>query len=438
MAKLDLLIENAAEILTCAGPATGLTGAALNRAEVIAGGSIAGDQGRIVAIGAAESLRAGNDFAQELDASGRLVSPGFVDAHSHLLYGGDRCCEYGAKLSGEISGANLESGINSTIRATRAADDGFLVRQALADLDIALSHGTTTFEAKTGYGLNQSHEIRLLRLTAGLEHPIDIIPTFLGAHVLPDDYAGRREDYVQLVIGMLPEAAKYSRYCDVACDPACFTPEECLRIGRRARELGMEIRVHADQTGDGEGARVAAELGAASADHLDQSSQAGLEAMAAAGTVGIFFPGVTLHMMEMTPALDGHTLGEAEKPYMPLAVRRAIDAGVAVAISADFNPGSCPSISMQTMMQLAARLYRLSYAEVWNMSTLNPAVSLGLGHDRGSLEVGKRADILIWDIDCHERAINRFGNNMVGTVILNGEVVVADQKPLSPRPSPQT
>lgn len=428
MTDVDLLIVNAAEIITSAGPKTGLTKEALNEVCLIKDGAIAVRDGRIIRVGATSELVSECNAKTTIDASGRLVSPGLVDAHSHLLYGGDRCCEYGDKLSGATSGANLGAGINSTIGATRQTGDDTLVAQALSDLDIALTHGTTTFEAKTGYGLTHAHEIRLLKLTAGLRHEIDIVPTFLGAHVLPDDYADRRQDYVQAVYDMLPEAAKHARYCDVACDPACFTPEECLYIGRRARELGMEIRVHADQTGPGHGAEVAAELMAASADHLDQSTQAGLEALASAGTVGIFFPGVTLHMLEMTPPLDGETLGHAEKPYMPLAVRRAINAGVVTAISADFNPGSCPSISMQVMMQLAARLYRLSYAEVWNMSTLNPAVSLGFGDDRGSIECGKRADLLIWDVDNHQRVINRFGHNMVNTVIINGETVVRDQR----------
>ncbi len=419
-----MLIIGAGELVTCAGPPGGLTGAALDRLDTLKDGAIAVSGDRIMAVGhsaeIADAFRAGRC----IDAKGGLVSPGFVDAHSHLLHAGDRCGEYEDKIRGRIRGANLESGINATIRATRAASDEALRAQAYADLDQALLYGTTTLEAKTGYGLSRAHELRLLRLTAELDHAVDVIATFLGAHVVPDDFADRRADYVELVIDMLPDAAKLSRYCDVACDPACFTAQECVRIGRRARELGMQVRVHADQTGDGGGAMIAAQLQAASADHLDQASMAGLTAMAAAGTVGIFFPGVTLHMLEMTPPLLANGVGEADKPYMPDAVRRAIDAGVVAAISADFNPGSCPSISMQMMMQLAARLYRLSYAQVWNMSTLNPAVSLGLAADRGSLEPGKRADILIWNEGDHRRVINRFGTNMVDTVVKSGRVVV--------------
>lgn len=432
MNTADLIITNASEVITCSGPTTGLTGHELGKLEVIEDGAVAITDGRIAAVGTTVEIASQYEAKETLDASGRLVSPAFVDAHSHLLYGGNRCCEYEGKLTGTVIGANLESGINSTIKATRATSDEGLIEQALGDLDAALLHGTTTFEAKTGYGLSREHELRMLKLTAELEHTVDLIPTFLGAHVLPDEYANRRNEYVQLVIDMLPDAAKYSRYCDVACDPACFTQEECLKIGMRAKELGMDIRIHADQTGDAGGAKLAAILSAASADHLDQSSEEGLKAMAVVGTVGIFFPGVTFHMLEMVPPLEKDGVGSAEKPYMPFAVRRAIDAGVVTAISADFNPGSCPCISMQMIMQLAARLYRLSYAEVWNMATLNPAVSLGFGDDRGSLELDKRADILIWDVQDHQTAINRFGENKVRTVLKDGQVVVQDGGLVSP------
>ncbi len=427
MQDADILIINASELVTCAGPVTGRIGDDLGKLDIVRDGALAIRGDRIVAVGPTDAVLAGWRATETIDAGHRLVSPGFVDAHSHLLFGGDRCCEYEGKVKGRIQGANLETGINATIQATRRADDRTLVEQALSDLDEALLYGTTTLEAKTGYGLSRDHELRLLRLTSGLRHDIDILPTFLGAHVLPDEYRNRRDEYVQLVIDMLPEVLPYTTSCDVACDPACFTAAECLRIGRRARELGMTLRVHADQTGDAGGAAVAAALGAASADHLDQSSEEGLRAMAAAGTVGIFFPGVTFHMLEMVPPLTEDGIGVAEKPYMPQSVRRALQAGVVLAISADFNPGSCPSISMQMMMQMAMRLFRLSYAEVWNMSTLNPAVSLGLAADRGSLEPGKRADVLIWNEVDHRRAVNRFGSNRVDTVMKSGRVVVRGQ-----------
>jgi len=424
--EADLVILGAGEVITCRGPAGGVTGAGLERLEVIENGALAIRDGRILAVGPTSEIEAGYRAPSRIDADGRLVSPGLVDPHSHLLFAGDRSAEYEEKIAGRIVGANLERGISVTIRATRAASDEALVGQALRDLDVALAHGTTTIEAKTGYGLDRESELRLLRLTAGLRHPVEVVPTFLGAHIVPEAYATRREDYVRLMIDMTPEVAGLAEYYDVSCDPSCFTAEECRRMGEAARRHGLGIRVHADQTGDAAGAALAAELGAASADHLDYASPEGLRAMAGAGTVAVFLPAVTFHLMEMTAGVTGGEIGEPQKPFMPLAVRRAIDAGAVVALSADYNPGSAPTPSMQIVMQLAARLYRLSYARIWHMCTLNAAVSLGRGHDRGSLEPGRRADVLIWTEPDHRRIINRFGYNMVDRVLVAGRTVVRD------------
>lgn len=423
---VDLLIRNAGELLPCAGPATGIAGSALQRLEVVKGGAVAVRDGRIVAVGLGEGIEHRYPSHEVIDADGALVTPAFADPHSHLLYGGTRHVEYEAKVTGKGTPPGLESGINYTVRHTREASDEALVAQALGDLDVMLEHGTTTLEAKTGYGLDRDTELRLLRLTAGLRHPIEVITTYLGAHVLPTDYAARRAEYVDLVIGLLPEAAKYAEYCDVCCDPIGFTFEECLRIGNAARALGLGIRVHADQTGNWRGAELAAQLGAASADHLDYTTDEGFAALARAGTVAVLFPGVTLHMTEMTPKVAPSGLLPAEKPFMPQVARRAVESGCVVALSTDYNPGSCPTQSMQMVMQLAARLFRLSYAEIWNMCTLNAAAAVGRGHDRGSLEPGKRADILIWKVPEHGLVINRFGTNLIDKVVVGGTLAVAD------------
>lgn len=424
--NVDLIIRNAGELLTCAGPAQGLAGDALKRVAMIKNGALAVHDGRIVAVGTTSEIEQQHKARELIDADGALVSPGFVDPHSHLLYGGTRHQEYESKVTGSGTPPGLQSGINYTVRHTRNASDRDLVGQALADLDIMLEHGTTTLEAKTGYGLDRDTELRLVRLTAALDHPVDVVATFLGAHVLPSDHADRRDQYLDLVIDLLPEAARYAEYCDVCCDPVSFTFDECLRVGEAASKLGMGIRVHADQTGEFRGALLAAKLNAVSADHLDYTTDEGFAAMAKAGTTGILFPGVTLHMCEMTPKAVGDALVPAEKPFMPLVARRAIDSGCIIALSTDYNPGSCPTPSMQMVMQLAARLFRLSYAEIWNMCTLNAAVSLGRGHDRGSLEPGKRADIVIWKVPEHGLVINRFGVNLVDRVLVGGEVMVAD------------
>lgn len=186
----------------------------------------------------------------------------------------------------------------------------------------------------------------------------------------------------------------------------------------------MKVRLHADQHGDARGGLAAAALSASGADHLDYTTDEGFRAMAEAGTVATFLPGVTLHLCEMTPRFAGSALGEAEKPFLPLVVRRAIEAGVVAALSTDYNPGSCPTPSMQMVMALAARLFRLGYAEIWNMCTLNAARALDLSHDRGSIEAGKRADLVIWNVATHGMVINRFGVNLADTVIANGSIKV--------------
>jgi imidazolonepropionase len=428
---VDLVICHAAELLTCSGPETGLAGAALDKADIIRDGALAIRDGRIVAVGGTAAVMAACRPAQVIEAEGALVTPAFVDPHSHLLYGGTRHVEYEAKVTGRSSGPGLQSGINYTVARTRAASDAELVAQALADLDVMLAHGTTTLEAKTGYGLDRDTELRLLRLTRGLRHPVEIVTTYLGAHVLPADHAGRREDYLKLVVDLLPQAAQLAEYCDVACDPVSFTYDECLRVGEAARALGMAIRVHADQTGPARGAELAAALQAHSADHLDYTSDAGFAAMAKAGTVGIIFPAVTLHMCEMTPKTNGHDLIPAEKPFMPQMARRAVESGCVIALSTDYNPGSCPTPSMQMVMQLAARLFRLSYAEIWNMCTLNAAASLRRGHDRGSLSVGKRADVIVWSVPEHGLVINRFGVNLVDKVLVGGRLMVDGGQPFA-------
>ncbi|MBI3375578.1 MAG: imidazolonepropionase [Betaproteobacteria bacterium] len=426
MAKcnVDRLIVNANELLTCRGPQEGIRGAALRKIEAIADGALAIQGEHIAAVGTSAEISAQYTAPEVIDAGGRLVTPSLVDSHSHLLYGGTRHEEYEAKVTQRTPAMPLDGGIRYTVRKTREASDRALVEQALRDLDVMLCHGTTLLEAKTGYGLEREQELRLLRLTAGLRHPLQVVPTFLALHVLPQEYAGRRRAYLEQALAALPEAARLAAYCDVSCDPICFTYDECEEVARAAHALGMKIRVHADQTGDARGALLAARLQASAADHLDYASDDGLRAMADAGSVATLLPGVTLHMCEMTPRFDGAALASAEKPFMPLVARRAIEAGAVIALSTDYNPGSCPSPSMQMVMQLAARLYRLSYAEIWNMCTLNAACALDVSRDRGSLEPGKRADIVIWSVPVHGMVINRFGVNLADTVIASGRIVV--------------
>jgi imidazolonepropionase len=329
-------------------------------------------------------------------------------------------------VRGRVNPAGRLTGIRYTVAQTRKASPAALRRQALADLDTMLAHGTTTVEVKSGYGLDRDTELRLLRVAASLRHPVQTVTTYLGAHVVPTEYLDRRDDYVDLVIETMPEAKRYAEYCDLCCDPNCFTQDECRRMAKAAIALGYRLRVHADQNGPAGGAELAAELGASSADHLDHISAAGIRAMARRGTVGVLVPGVTYHMAEMIPRVEGRRLVPATRPFWPRLVRRMIGGGMRLALAADYNPGSSPTQSMQAVMQLAARFYRLGYAEIWHMSTINAACALDRGDDRGSLEVGKRADIVIWKVPEHGMVINRFGVNLVDIVVKDGRVVVRD------------
>jgi len=433
--RADLIIEHIGELATCAGPADGVRDADLRRLETIQDGAIAVRDGLIAAVGRTDRVAGAYDAAERIEARGQLVSPGLVDSHSHLVHAGSRHDEWEYKVTGGEAAPGLQGGIHRSVGWTREADDATLAAHAHADLDEMAAHGTTTLEAKTGYGLDRENELRLLRITAGLQHPIEVIPTFLGAHVPPKEYLDKTDVYVDQVIEMLPDAAKLAAYCDVCCDPIGFTRPQCRRIGERAHDLGMAIRVHSDQTGDYEGALLAAELAAASADHADYTTDEGFAAMAKAGTAAVLVPGVTYHMLEMTPALEDGVLGPAEKPFLPRMARRAIESGCIVALSTDYNPGSCPTLSLQTVMQAAARLYRLNYAEIWHMVTLNAAVSLGRGHDRGSLEPGKRADIVLWRVPEHGMVIHRFGTNLVDRVLIGGRTVVANGRRLNGSPA---
>lgn len=426
---IDLLVTHAGELITCRIDHHRGKGGDPPEFEIIPDGAVAIDKERIINVGeTSKLLQQYSDYEEHLDAQGMLVSPGLVDCHSHLLYAGSRHGEYERLISNRSGkGAPLDNGIRYTVSKTREAGEDSLRHQALADLDIMLSHGTTTLEVKTGYGLDHDTELRLLRIQHSLKHKIDLISTYLGAHVLPDGYQSRRSDFVDLVVNTLPEAKEYAEYCDVCCDPIGFTKMECTQICESAIKLGFRMKVHADQTGNAGGAELAAQFKATSADHLDYISPVGISEMVKSGTVGVLLPSVTFHMMEMISRVEDGQLTPAAKAFMPLLITRLIESGMRLAISADYNPGSSPSQSMQMAMQTAARLYRLNYAEIWHMSTIHAASALDRQNDRGSIEKGKRADLVIWKVPDHGMVINRFGVNLVSTVVKNGKIVIHKQ-----------
>jgi len=349
------------------------------------------------------------------------VLPGFVDPHTHLPFAGWRAGEFVERLRGATyeTIAAGGGGILSTVRETRRAGIDDLVLLGRERCDRMLAHGTTTAEAKSGYGLTFEDELKQLRVVRRLHeiHPIDLVPTFLGAHALPPEFRDDREGYLREVTGrMIPEVARegLARFCDVFVEHGAFTVEEGERVLRAAASHALVPRVHADQRSDGGGAALAARLGAASADHLDHTGEAGIAALAAAGTSAVLLPGAAFFLR------DGH-----DAP-----ARRLIEAGVPVALATDFNPGTCPTEVMPPILSLACLRLGMDPAEAITAATLNAAHALRLADRIGSLEVGKMADLQIVEVPDHRHLAYRFGGNFCRTVVKEGRIVVRDGRVL--------
>jgi len=426
MIQADLLIHSAAQLLTLAseGPKRG---AAMGGMSIIEDGAVAVKDGLVVLVGPTAEVRGQVTAAEEIDASGKVVMPGFVDPHTHLVFAGDRAGEFEQRVKGatylEIMAAG--GGIMSTVRATRAASVEQLVEESRARLDRMLAHGTTTAEAKTGYGLDTENELKMLEAIRRLdaEHPVDLVPTFLGAHAVPEEYEGCTDDYVDLVIEeMLPMVKsqisnpKAQSFCDVFCDEGAFTLEQSRRVLEAAvssydvtaQALGFGLKIHADEFKPLGGTRLAVELGAISADHLVCTPDDEIELLAGSDTIAVALPG--------TPFGLGH------HEYTP--ARRIIDAGGALALATDLNPGTCWCESMQFIIALACRFMRMTPAEAIVAATINAAHTIGLGHRVGSLEVGKKADVVVLDAPDYRHLAYRFGVNLVDKVIKAGELAV--------------
>ncbi len=346
----------------------------------------------------------------EINGEGRLLTPGLVDCHTHILFGGSRPEEFFRRLSGESyeSIAKAGGGILSTVASTREASDADLIAGAFSRLERFLEFGVTTVEIKSGYGLSLEQELRLLTLAKNLDHPIEIIPTFLGAHTVPKEFRDRREEYVQLVIEkMLPEAKKLSSFCDVFCEEGAFNLQEARQILAAAKKLGMQVKVHADQLTNGGGAKLAAELGAVSADHLEQIDEAGMKAMAKAGTVGVLLPGAVFSLGKRT--------------YPP--ARKMLDAGMKLALSTDCNPGTSHTENLPFMMTLAALEMGMNIEEIWPAVTFHAAQALGLS-DRGQIRPGARADLVLWEAEAPEDLAYHYASVQTHSVLIAGKKVL--------------
>ena len=425
----DLLIEGAAAVATLAG---GLRrGAAQRDAAVLSGGGlcVAAWGGRILAVGRQADVHRqieaeghSLDAFERLDARGGLVTPGLVDAHTHLLFAGTREPEWQMRARGagylEILAAG--GGILSTVAATRAASDEELLAGGRARLAQMLANGTTTVEAKSGYALDVAGELRLLELTDRLDHegPMDMVPTFLGAHAVPAEFRTRpdgTEAYVAHVIGeQLPAVAAQgiALSCDVFCEKGVFDDRQSRRILAAASEAGLDVRLHADELAPSGGAELAAELGCLSADHLAAPSEEGVAALVRAAEAGR--PVVATLLPATSWFLGKHHFAPA---------RRFIDAGVPVALATDLNPGTSPTLSLPLVMSIACIEMGLTPAEALAAVTINAAGALGLAAEIGSIEPGKRADLVVWDVPAVEQLPYWLGASLVRTVVKRGRPV---------------
>jgi imidazolonepropionase len=386
---------------------------------VIRDAAVAAADGKIVFVGTrtefdqAVTLKPG---AVRVDARGGTVLPGFVDAHTHLPFAGWRENEFDERLHGasysEIAAKG--GGILSTVKRTRAASRAELTEAVRGRLDDLLALGTTTVEAKSGYGLSLEDELKQLGALrdAAEGHPVEVVRTFLGAHTVPAEYRGRRGDYVDLLIDeMLPAVAadELAEYADAFVDAHAFDLGDARRVLTAARDLGLGVRLHADQLADDGAARLAAELGAASADHLEYASASGIDALARVGTCGVLLPAATFFLMMDRPPPG----------------RRLIEAGVPVVVATDFNPGSCPTENMGAALWFACLSARMTVDEAITASTLNAAHALGRADRIGSLEPGKRADLVVHAIPNRYHLVYRFGVSRIDTVIACGKPVVS-------------
>lgn len=335
---------------------------------------------------------------RERDLQGALLTPGLVDAHTHLVYGGDRAAEFERRLQG-VSYEQIAregGGIRSTVAATRAASDEALFGSAAARARALMNDGVTTVEIKSGYGLDARHEARCLATARrlGRELPLVVRTTSLGAHALPSEFAGRADDYIEAVCSWLPaqQAAGLVDAVDAFCDTIGFTPAQTRRVFEAARAIGLPVKLHAEQLSDQDGASLAAEFGALSADHLEHLSESGIAAMRRAGTVAVLLPGAY------------YFLRETRLP--PVAALR--EAGVPMALATDHNPGSSPALSLTLMLHMGCSIFRMTPLEAWQGVTVHAARALGLA-DRGTLEPGRRADLAIWDAEHPREFAYTFG-----------------------------
>ena len=422
MKNADLIIHNAGQLVTCASGGKPKRGSAMFDVGIIADGAVVVVGDRIMGVGTSAEILAEFSSENVVDADGRVVCPGFVDPHTHIVYAGDRLNEFELKIKGTEYLEILASGggIISTVKNTRAATVETLVEKGLARLDKMLKCGTTTCEIKTGYGLDTETEIKMLQVIAELDrlHAIDIVPTFLAAHTVPPEFNGNTDGYVDLICNKMLELAWnwYGRshfymsvpfFADVFTERNAFDAMQSRRIFETAAGIGFGIKAHVDQFTNLGGSSVAMSVGATSIDHLDAISEEEITQLAASDTIGIVIP------------TENFSAGKTKFAN----ARKMVDAGCVIALSTDFNPGSAPCPSQPMAMAIACRYQNLLPTEAFNAATINAAFAIGVGEKVGSIEVGKQADLLIIDSDDYRSVCYEFGGNLVEHTIVKGALL---------------
>jgi imidazolonepropionase len=422
MIKADCLVSGCRELLTCRGPIPKRRDD-LKDVGLVENAWIAGRAGRIVFVGSEDEFKRTVELTAEavrLDAGGLIGFPGFVDSHTHLPFAGSRANEFSLRIQGwtyrELAAKGM--GIRSTVRSTRAASRETLRDLCLARLDEMMLHGTTTAEAKSGYGLNLADEIKQLEAVrdAGVAHPVDLLPTFMGAHEIPDEFRDRKEDYIDLLIHTVIPAVRdqgLARFFDVFCEEGVFSVAETKRLSESALAAGFGLNIHADEFVALGGTELAVRLGAVSAEHLIAVSDDGIQALAGSDTAAILLPNVPFFLMQDKKA----------------PARRLIEAGAAVALASDFNPGSSMTSNLQWIIQLGVFQMRMTIEEAINSVTANAAFAVRVQDEVGSLEPGKKMDLVLCDLPGYADLVYRLGTNPVKHVLKNGRIVVRDNRP---------
>ena len=405
----SLAVLHVSQLVTLAGPRRARVGRELSELATIRDGGMLIRDGRIDTVGRSTDIQKQAGGAEIIDARGKIVLPGFVDAHTHLVFAGNRLYDFERRARGDNYEqiAKAGGGIWSTVEKTRAASEADLLAEANKHADWFLRCGTTTVESKSGYGLTLEDELKILRVMKRLdqESPLEFVPTFLGAHAVPRKM--HADEYVDVVINdMLPRVASenLAEFCDVFCETGYFDIEQSSRVLSAAKKFGLRLRIHADQLTNSGGARLAAELGATTADHLEKTDELGIAALRSGCVKPVLLPGSV------------YALGSTCYPR----AREMIEAGLAVVIASDFNPGSSPTPSMPMVLSLACTQMKMSPAEAISASTINPAYSLGRGDQIGSFEPGKFADFSIFNCEDYRELAYWFGVPLTHSVYIKG------------------